>query len=55
MPQVRKVDQDGTWDLDELKMMKDNCDRFGVEIEGIRMDAEYITLKKGPERDPGLG
>ena len=51
MPQVRKIAQDGSWDLDELKMMKDNCDKFGVEIEGMRMDADYITLKKGADRD----
>jgi len=33
MPQVRKVAQDGAWDLDELKTMKDNCDKFGVDID----------------------
>jgi len=26
MPQVRKVAQDGTWDVDELSVMKDSCD-----------------------------
>src|SRR5262249_61992009 len=50
MPQVRKIAPDGTWDVDELSMMKDNCDKFGVEIEGLRMDADYITLKPGAER-----
>src|SRR5262245_32757974 len=45
MPQVRKVAPDGTWDVDELTMMKDDCDKFGVEIEGLRMDADYIMLK----------
>ena len=54
MPQVRKIAQDGTWDVDELSMMKDNCDKFGVEIEGMRMDADYITLKPGAERDRRL-
>src|SRR5262249_37507055 len=54
MPQVRKIAPDGTWDVDELSMMKDNCDKFGVEIEGMRMDADYITLKPGAERDRRL-
>jgi mannonate dehydratase len=54
MPQVTKIAQDGTWDFDELTAMKDNCDKFGVEIEGIRMDADYITLRPGAERDRRL-
>src|SRR5262245_17276317 len=29
MAQVRKTGADGTWDADELVMMKDNCDKFG--------------------------
>ena len=48
--QVRKGPQGG-WDLDELKKMKDNCDKYGVIFEAIRMDADYITMRKGPERD----
>jgi len=34
---------------DELHKMKDNCDRAGVDLEAIRMDSAYITLRKGPE------
>jgi mannonate dehydratase len=44
----------GGWDPDELKRMKDECDRYGVTLEAIRMDADYITLPKGPERDREL-
>ena len=51
---VRSVSEDGAWDLDELKRMKDNCDRYGVIFEAIRMDHEYIRLRKGPERDRRL-
>jgi mannonate dehydratase len=39
------------WDLDALRRMKEDCDRHGVELEAIRMDPLYITLRKGPERD----
>jgi mannonate dehydratase len=52
--QVRKRGPDGGWDLDELKKMKDDCDRAGVALEAIRMEADYITLRKGPERDREL-
>src|SRR5260370_10513268 len=52
--QLRKVSEDGAWDLDELKRMKDNCDRAGFIFEAIRMDSEYIMLPKGPERDRKL-
>jgi len=38
------------WDLDELKRMKDNCDKYGVVLEAIRMDSDYIKLPRGPER-----
>ena len=31
--------------------MKDACDQAGVQFEAIRMDPDYITLRKGPERD----
>jgi mannonate dehydratase len=48
--QVRKVGPDGAWDADELKKMKDNCDRAGVTFEAIRMDDDYIRLPKGPDR-----
>jgi mannonate dehydratase len=45
----------GGWDLDDLKRMRDNCDRAGVIFEAIRMDANYIQLRKGAERDRELG
>ncbi|MHB9029086.1 MAG: mannonate dehydratase, partial [Candidatus Latescibacterota bacterium] len=51
MAQVGKSTSEGAWDIDELKMMKDNCDKHGVIFEGIRMDSSYIMLKNGPERD----
>jgi len=52
--QVRKVGPDGAWDADELRRMKDNCDKAGVTFEAIRMDDDYIRLPKGPERDRKL-
>ena len=48
---VRTVSPDGAWDLDDLKGMKDNCDKLGVVFEAIRMEDDYIRLRKGPERD----
>lgn len=51
---VRKVGPDGSYDLDELKRMQENCDKAGVVLEAIRMDSEYIMLKPGPERDRRL-
>ena len=44
----------GAWDLDELKRMKDDCGRYGVTLEAIRMEPDYITLPKGAERDREL-
>src|SRR3989442_9565548 len=52
--QNRNRPESGGWDPDELKRMKDNCDRYGVIFEAIRMEAEYITLSKGVERDGQL-
>ena len=51
---VRKMSSDGAWDFDEMRRMKDNCDRHGVVFEAIRMDDEYIRLRKGPKRDRRL-
>ena len=51
---VRGMSDKGAWDLDELKRMKDNCDQYGVVFEAIRMDHEYIRLRKGPKRDRRL-
>jgi mannonate dehydratase len=45
---------DGAWDEDEIKRMKDDCDRCGVQLEAIRMSPSYITLPKGPQRDREL-
>lgn len=52
--QLRKVGPDGAWDGDELKRMKDNCDKAGMTFEAIRMDADYIMLPNGSERDRRL-
>ena len=52
--QLRKVSADGSWDLDELKRMKENCDKSDFVFEAIRMDADYIMLRKGAERDRRL-
>src|SRR5436190_10986957 len=52
--QVRSVDKDGAWDGDELKRMRDNCDRAGVTFEAIRMDSDYIMLRDGSDRDRRL-
>jgi mannonate dehydratase len=49
--QVRTPPSSLDWDADELKRMKDDCDRHGVILEAIRMDPRYITLPKGNERD----
>ena len=51
--QLRKPADNGGWDLDELKRMRDNCDKYGVTFEAIRMDPDYIT-KRGPEREREL-
>jgi len=52
--QVQGRPPDGAWDLEALKRMKDNCDKAGFIFEAIRMDSEYIMLRKGPERDRRL-
>ncbi len=48
--QVRSA-KDGAWDADELKRMRDNCDRAGVTFEAIRMGSDYIMLRDGSDRD----
>ncbi len=48
---VKKRSPDGAWDLDELKRMKANCDEHGVIFEAIRMDDDYIRMRKGAQRD----
>src|SRR5262249_39242944 len=52
--QIRNVGADGSWNSDELKRMRDNCDKAGMTFEAIRMDSEYIMLPKGNERDRRL-
>ncbi len=52
--QITNRSPDSGWDLDGLKKMKDDCDRYGVVFEAIRMDPNYITLRKSPERDRAL-
>jgi len=52
--QVNGRSPEGAWDLDELKRMKDDCDKHGVILEALRMDADYITMRKGPARDRRL-
>jgi mannonate dehydratase len=42
------------WNLDDLRKMRDDCDRRGVTIEAIRMDADYIALPRGADRDRAL-
>ena len=49
--QISKRSPDGAWDLDDMKRMKDNCDKYGIVLEAIRMDSEYIMLRKGADRD----
>jgi len=51
---VSKISKDGAWDSDELKRMRDNCDKAGVTLEAIRMDSEYIMLRNGSDRDRRL-
>lgn len=51
---IKSTSTHGAWDLDELKRMRDDCDRHGVVFEAIRMGYEYIKLGKGPQRDRKL-
>src|SRR5262249_25104335 len=41
----------GGWDLNALKRMQNSCEKFGVVLEAIRMDSDYIRLRPGTERD----
>src|SRR5215831_15083189 len=52
--QLRNVSSDGAWSLDELKTMRDNCDKAGFVFEAIRMDSEYIMLRPGDAREKRL-
>ena len=49
--QMRARPAGAGWDSDELKRMKDDCDRHGFIFEAIRMEPDYITMRPGPERD----
>ncbi|HKD02477.1 MAG TPA: mannonate dehydratase [Terriglobales bacterium] len=46
-----KIQSGKSWDLDELRRMRDNCDKYGVVLEALRMNSDYIKLPRGPERD----
>lgn len=59
---VKKIELDGSWDLDELKRMKGNCDKYGVVLECLNLGntlethlenqlTPNITLGKSPERE----
>ena len=48
--QLRKRPHGG-WSPEVLKKMKDNCDEYGVVLEAIRMDSDYIRMRKGQDRD----
>jgi hypothetical protein len=49
--QISKKSPDGAWDLDDMKRMKDNCDKYEIALEAIRMDSDYIMLKEVRKRD----
>jgi hypothetical protein len=46
--QMERVGEDGSWELDELQKMRDNCEKAGVTLEAVRMDSGYISCA-----DPG--
>ena len=48
---LRKRSWHGAWDLDEMKRWKDSCDKYGIMLEAIRMEDDYIRMKKGLDRD----
>jgi mannonate dehydratase len=52
--QLLRKAPDGGWDPDELSMMRADCDRVGMVLEAIRMDANYIKMRPGPERNAEL-
>lgn len=39
------------WDVDQLKRMRDDCNKNNVVLEAIRMNSDYMQLPKGMERD----
>src|SRR5574338_169687 len=41
---VQMRNRSAGWDFDELRRMKDDCDRQGVQLEAIRMEPDYINL-----------
>ena len=42
------------WDFDAMQRWRERCDQAGMVWEAIRMDAGYIYLKPGAERDRRL-
>jgi mannonate dehydratase len=51
---MRSKSPDGAWEAAELTRMKNNCDEHDVVFEAIRMDDDYIRMRKGAERDRRL-
>jgi mannonate dehydratase len=41
----------GGWNADDLRRIQNSCQKFGVILEAIRMDSDYIRLRQGAERD----
>jgi mannonate dehydratase len=52
--QMRKLSPESGWSLDELEGMRESCGAHGVTLEALRMDADYIGLRPGAERDREL-
>ncbi|MFB3828502.1 MAG: mannonate dehydratase [Bryobacteraceae bacterium] len=52
--QIRGRSPDGGWDFDEIRKLKDDCGQYGLTLEAIRMDANYIGMRPGAERDRQL-
>jgi mannonate dehydratase len=48
------LNADGPWDGDQLKRMQDDCQKAGMELEGVRMDSAFIIMKDGPVREKYL-
>jgi mannonate dehydratase len=51
---LRRNSPDGSWDFAELQRTKDECDRYGVVLEAVRMDSAYITAANREQQDREL-
>lgn len=49
-----RVDGSGSWDRDTLARMRDNCDRVGMKMEAIRMEATYINQRAAADQEREL-